>query len=395
MGHLVPIFVPKHIFIMADLPASMTTLFDLKTKQSIANETIITHSTTVFARKLADYFKILYEDEAHIVGGFSKSQSLITIKITEGQGVKNVTMTLETPKDAFDNFNLRMEDCLEEVISEELKKEVPGCIKVNFLPAIKRCLKNPPYLRSADNRILEYKFDTVLFNKQSEFQQIQIVETQDFGRLLILNEYANLAENDRVEYTHTLMNLPHENYSGKEVLILGGGDGGLLKELIELPEGQAPSFVTMVDIDGMVMDACAEFMPNVCGKYLKRIHWDGDNYEVINGCAIQFMKDCLAKGKKFDFIMGDLTDTPISTKPRDEDLWNFLSTILDLAMKVLKPVTGKYLTHCNGVNVPESIKAYENVLSKICGGKCSFTKTKCYVKSFFETWVFYQITRSV
>ena len=129
-----------------------------------------------------------------------------------------------------------MEDCLEEVISEELKKEVPGCIKVNFLPAIKRCLKNPPYLRSAgnltcnkffsilwlewfflnlisDNRILEYKFDTVLFNKQSEFQQIQIVETQDFGRLLILNEYANLAENDRVEYTHTLMNLPHENYS--------------------------------------------------------------------------------------------------------------------------------------------------------------------------------------
>ena len=60
---------------------------------------------------------------------------------------------------------------------------------------------------------MEYKFDTVLFNKQSEFQQIQIVETQDFGRLLILNEYANLAENDRVEYTHTLMNLPHENYS--------------------------------------------------------------------------------------------------------------------------------------------------------------------------------------
>jgi len=140
---------------------------------------------------------------------------------------------------------------------------------------------------------LEYKFDTVLFNKQSEFQQIQIVETQDFGRLLILNEYANLAENDRVEYTHTLMNLPHENYSGKEVLILGGGDGGLLKELLELPKGQAPSFVTMVDIDGMVMDACAEFMPNVCGKYLKRVHWDGDNYKVINGCAIQFMKDCL------------------------------------------------------------------------------------------------------
>ena len=45
-----------------------------------------------------------------------------------------------------------MEDCLEEVISEELKKEVTGCLKVNFLPAIKRCLKNPPYLRSAGKK---------------------------------------------------------------------------------------------------------------------------------------------------------------------------------------------------------------------------------------------------
>lgn len=176
-------------------------------------------------------------------------------------------------------------------------------------------------------------------------------------------------------------------------MILGGGDGGLLKELLELPEDQVPAFVTMVDIDEMVMDAAAEFMPSVCGKYLKRENWDGPNYKVINGCAIQFMKDSEAKGKTFDYIFGDLTDTPITTKPRDDDVWNFLSTILELAMTVLKPETGKFMTHCNGVNVPESIKAYETVLSKICDGKCYFNKTKCYVKSFFETWVFYQVSR--
>lgn len=149
----------------------------------------------------------------------------------------------------------------------------------------------------------------------------------------------------------------------------------------------------MVDIDEMVMDAAAEFMPSVCGKYLKRENWDGPNYKVINGCAIQFMKDSEAKGKTFDYIFGDLTDTPITTKPRDDDCWNFLSTILELAMTVLKPETGKFMTHCNGVNVPESIKAYETVLSKISEGKCYFNKTKCYVKSFFETWVFYQVSR--
>ena len=63
-----------------------------------------------------------------------------------------------------------------------------------------------------DNRILEYNFDEVFFSKQSEFQMIQIIGTKDFGRLLVLNDMANLAELDKIEYTHTLMNLPNENY---------------------------------------------------------------------------------------------------------------------------------------------------------------------------------------
>ena len=40
----------------------------------------------------------------------------------------------------------------------------------------------------------------------------QIVDTIDFGKFLILDEMANLAESDTVQYTHALMNLPHENY---------------------------------------------------------------------------------------------------------------------------------------------------------------------------------------
>ena len=111
---------------------------------------------------------------------------------------------------------------------------------------------------------------------------------------------------------------------------------------------------------------------------------------IILHCIIDYFQ---AKGKSFDYIFGDLTDTPITTKKPCEDCWIFLSTILELGMSVLKPLTGKYLTHCNGVNVPQSITAYENVLAKICGGKVFYSKTKCYVKSFFETWVFYQLSR--
>ena len=52
-------------------------------------------------------------------------------------------------RQAFQQFNTRMDEFFEETIALELKKEVPGCLKVNFLPAVKRCLKDPPYLRSA------------------------------------------------------------------------------------------------------------------------------------------------------------------------------------------------------------------------------------------------------
>jgi len=340
-----------------------------------------------------DYFRILYEDEEHMIGGFEKTKSFCTIRIYEGEGCKNVTINLETPKDAFMRFNVKFEDCFEDFLAKELKLNVPECMKATFIPAIKRCLKDVPYLRTSDNRIIEYKFDNVLFSKQSDFQMVQVVDTTDFGRMLILDHFANLAESDTETYTHSLMNKPHENYKDKEVLILGGGDGGLLKELLDLPKDQRPSFITMVDIDEVVMEACAEFMPKICGEYLKKENWNAPNYRVICGCAIQFMKDCQKQGKKFDYIFGDLTDTPVSTQPRDEDTWIFLSTILELAVGVLTPKTGKYFTHCIGINAPTGIEAYEKVLSKIGNGKCKFTKTTNFVKSFVETWVFYQITK--
>jgi spermidine synthase len=52
-----------------------------------------------------------------------------------------------------------------------------------------------------------------LFSKKSDFQLVQVVDTLDYGPMLILDGFANLAESDTVEYTHSLMNLPAENYA--------------------------------------------------------------------------------------------------------------------------------------------------------------------------------------
>ena len=78
------------------------------------------------------------------------------------------------------------------------------------------------------------------------------------------------------------------NYAGSNVLILGGGDGGVLKELLTLEN--LPNHVTMVELDEAVMTGCSKYMRSVCGKFLDEQYRLGSNYQVICGDAIQFME---------------------------------------------------------------------------------------------------------
>ena len=68
--------------------------------------------------------------------------------------------------------------------------------------------------------MIEYGFKKVLFSAQSPYQHVQIVETNDYGCLLNLDRMTNLAESDTFEYTHTLMNLPVENYEVSSILCI-------------------------------------------------------------------------------------------------------------------------------------------------------------------------------
>jgi hypothetical protein len=65
-----------------------------------------------------------------------------------------------------------------------------------------------------------------------------------------------------------------------------------------------------------------------------------------------------------------------------------------MAIKLVKPNTGKYLTHCTGKNVENGLEDYEKVLKQLAEGKCTFTRSENFVNSFMETWIFYQISRN-
>lgn len=143
------------------------------------------------------------------------------------------------------------------------------------------------------------------------------------------DELQNIAEADLI-YTETLMQRGHVNYEGKEICILGGGDGALLYELLK----ENPKHVVMLEIDDLVMTACNKYMSSICGDVLevrKR-----ENYEIIVGDCMVWLDKYIKDGKKFDFVFGDLTDIPISDTPTGE-IWDFIRTILENSFKVLKP----------------------------------------------------------
>ncbi|XP_031620615.1 spermine synthase isoform X2 [Contarinia nasturtii] len=238
------------------------------------------------------------------------------------------------------------------------------------------------YFPSSDERILEYDIDKVIYEGTSPFQKIQIVHSKSLGNMLVLDELQNIAESDLI-YTETLMQRGIENYEGKEICILGGGDGALLYELLK----EKPKFVTMLEIDEMVMQVCNKYLKSICGDVLELRK--SDNFEIIVDDCMIYLDKFIKEGKKFDYVFGDLTDIPISDTPTGE-VWNFFRSILEHSFKILKP-TGKYLTHGNGANRPDSLSMFEEQLEKL-EPKVKFTRANAFVPSFMEDWVFYQIT---
>lgn len=194
--------------------------------------------------------------------------------------------------------------------------------------------------------------------------------------------FSDISEADLI-YTETLMSRGKENYKDKDIVILGGGDGALLFELLK----EQPRNVIMLEIDDVVMNACAKHMRSICGDVLDQR--SGPNYQIIIGDCMKLMDEFIKEDRKFDYVFGDLTDIPISPTPTGE-LWHFILKILEKSFKILKH-DGKFMTHGNGSNSVDSLKMYESQVMKL-EPPVDINKTTAFVPSFLEEWVFYQIS---
>lgn len=103
-----------------------------------------------------------------------------------------------------------------------------------------------------------------LFRCESKFQKIEIYETTKLGRLLLLDGIIQLTYSDEFAYHEMMANLPfYAHGNPRRALVIGGGDGGVLRELGRHPELEV---IDICEIDAEVIRAAREFLPQTaCG----------------------------------------------------------------------------------------------------------------------------------
>jgi spermidine synthase len=110
---------------------------------------------------------------------------------------------------------------------------------------------------------VEYLYDVeaILYKGKSKFQEIMVIKNPHYGKMLILDDVVQITERDEFFYhemlTHVAM---HANPSPKKVVVIGGGDGGIVREVLK---HKSVEKVFFVEIDEEVINVSKEFFPAV------------------------------------------------------------------------------------------------------------------------------------
>lgn len=136
-----------------------------------------------------------------------------------------------------------------------------------------------------------------LFSKKSDFQQVDILDTVEFGRALTLDGCLMVTEKDEFIYHDMIVHVPlATNLNIKKVLVIGAGDGGTIRELSRY---QSIEQIDMVEIDAMVVEACKEFIPQTACKL------DDPRVHIYYEDGLKFVR---RKSNEYDLILVDSTD---------------------------------------------------------------------------------------
>lgn len=147
------------------------------------------------------------------------------------------------------------------------------------------------------NAKFSIRVDKQLYSGKSDFQRIDVFESEEFGRFLTLDGYMMLTEKDEFIYHEMIVHVPmavHPNV--RKVLVIGAGDGGVIRELTRYPHIE---HIDMVEIDRMVVEVCREYLPQTSCAL------DDPRVTIYYEDGLKFVRRC---ENAYDLIIVDSTD---------------------------------------------------------------------------------------
>uniref|UniRef100_A0A914YRR9 Spermidine synthase n=1 Tax=Panagrolaimus superbus TaxID=310955 RepID=A0A914YRR9_9BILA len=141
------------------------------------------------------------------------------------------------------------------------------------------------------------QIEEVLFHEKSKYQDVLVFKSKTYGNVLILDGIIQCTERDEFAYQEMLAHLPlfaHPN--PKKVLIIGGGDGGILREVLKHASVES---VTMCEIDEMVIDVSKKYLPGMAEQF------GNPKFNLFIGDGFEFLKN---HKNEFDVVITDSSD---------------------------------------------------------------------------------------
>jgi spermidine synthase len=151
--------------------------------------------------------------------------------------------------------------------------------------------------KQTENFGITAKVHKTLHTEQTPYQKLDMLDTVEFGHMLTLDGMVMTTERDEFVYHEMVAHVPlftHPN--PKNVLVVGGGDGGVIREVVKHPEVEK---VTLVEIDGAVIETSKKYLPSIA------VAFDHPKVETIVGDGFMHIAE---SRNAYDVIMVDSTE---------------------------------------------------------------------------------------
>ena len=151
--------------------------------------------------------------------------------------------------------------------------------------------------KQTENYGITMKIKRTMVHEKTDYQELVMMETEEWGNMLILDGMVMTSTRDEFVYHEMVAHIPLFTHPNPEnVLVVGGGDGGVIREVLKHPQVKK---AVLVDIDGKVIEYSKKYLPEIACKL------DDPRVEVLVGDGFMHIHE---HKNEYDVILADTTE---------------------------------------------------------------------------------------